>query len=65
MGQFSCHGCQRPEKGPTCHGTCLVYAEEKAAHEERRLAQQRVKCIQCGLNEQTARGVRQANRRRK
>lgn len=65
MGEFSCYGCQRPEKGPECHARCQIYAQEKAAHEERRLAAQKKMAVTYGIREQRGRAVTRAERRKR
>lgn len=59
-----CNGCLPPKRNPWCHGSCPEYAEEKAAHDKLKAAADQKKGIQCGLLDQTMKGVDRAYKAR-
>lgn len=62
MGAFTCKGCEKRYVG--CHSHCEKYIREKAAHEERKAAEDKEKAISVGLYQQRAAAVYKAMRRK-
>ena len=57
-----CQYCVAPKRHPGCHGHCDEYIKEKATHDEMKMAEDKRKRIQYGLDSQCARGVYLATR---
>lgn len=65
MGIRCCHGCVPPKRHTACWDTCPDYIAEKAEDQKKKEEERKRKSITTGINDQRARGVRKALRKRK